>query len=426
MTGLPAGTARFTGTGTAPSAGRAGRLNSRDFLLFFAARATARLGDAMLPVALSAGLITHGLGAGGIGLALASYSVCFAGFVVFGGVFSDRADSRRLMVAADLVRVVTQATAAGLFLTGHVVLWQICVIGAVNGIAAGTFQPGVAAMVPRVARDVQGANAMIRTAESLALLAGPAAAGLLVAAVSAGAVFAAHAGTYALSALCLLLLRLPGADRVKTAPGAPRPRAGSGYFADLTEGWREFRARTWMWAVILLWMVLMVTVWGPQTPLTAIELIPEHGAGSYGLVNSALGGGTALGALLAFRLRPLRPLRAGAVALFGAALFPAAVGAGLPVPVIAACTAVSGAALGFWGVMWATSVQTQVPGPVLGRIHAWEVAGSLSMMPVGQALAGPAAGLFGARPVLLAGAVCAVLVSGVLLAVPAVRHLRRV
>ncbi|MDG9704754.1 MFS transporter [Streptomyces sp. DH37] len=396
---------------------------SRDFLLFFTARAVAMLGDAMLPIALSAGLLGHGMGAGDIGLAMASFTVCFAGFVVFGGVLSDRFDARALMVGSDLVRVATQSLVAALFLTGHVVLWQICAIGAVNGVAAGMFQPGVASTVPKVARDVQGANGVIRTAESLAMLAGPALAGVLVAVASSGGVFAAHAGTYALSALCLVLLRLPARAARAGVTGAAR-RASS-YRADLAEGWREFRSRTWMWAVIVLWMVLMITVTGPLVPLTATEIISEHGARTYGLVNSALGAGTAVGGLLALRIRPLHPLRAGSLALLGYCLFPAAVGAQLPPAAIAACTAVSGAAIGFWGVMWATSVQTQVPGAIRGRVHAYEVAGSLSMLPVGQALAGPAAELVGTRNVLLAGGAAALAVSAALLSVPAVRGLRR-
>ncbi|WP_344328929.1 MFS transporter [Streptomyces macrosporus] len=396
---------------------------SRDFLLFLTARAVAMLGDAMLPIALSAGLLHHGMGAGHIGLAMASFTVCFAGFVVFGGVFSDRFDARALMVGSDLVRVCTQALVAGFFLTGHVVLWQICVIGAVNGVAAGLFQPGVARIVPRVARDVQGANGAVRTVESLAMLAGPALAGTMVAVSSAGGVFVVHAATYALSALCLVLLRLPPADRTAEA-GAGAVRRSS-YRADLVEGWREFRSRTWMWGVIVLWMVMMITVTGPLVPLTATELISGHGERTYGLVNSALGAGTAVGGLLAMRIRPLHPLRAGSLALLGYCAFPAAVAAQLPPVVIAACTAVSGAAIGFWGVMWATSVQTQVPEAIRGRVHAYEVAGSLSMLPVGQALAGPAAGLFGTRSVLAAGAVTAVLVSAALLSVPAIRNLRR-
>ncbi|WP_432069523.1 MFS transporter [Streptomyces sp. AA1529] len=401
-----------------PSGAATAALRSRNFALFFTGRAVAKLGDAMLPIALSAGLIQHGHGPGAIGAALASLTVFLAGFVIFGGVFCDRFDTRRLMIGSDLVRVVTQAGMSALFLSGHVVLWQVCAIGAVNGICAGLFQPGVASTIPRVADDVQGANGLIRTAESLAMLLGPALAGALVGGFSPGGVFAAHAGTYLLSAVCLALLRLPAARG--------RPAGRTRYRADLAEGWREFRARTWMWSVILIWMVYMVTVSGPLVPLTAAEIIPSDGPGVYGLVNSALGGGTALGGLLALRFRPERQLRAGSFALVGCCCYPAAVGLGLPPAAMMAAAAVWGMGGGVWSVMWATSVQTQVPGRILNRIHAYEVAGSLAMMPAGQALAGPAAQLLGARTVLLAGGVIMIGISAALLSVPAVRTLRAV
>ncbi|MGX1541832.1 MFS transporter [Streptomyces adustus] len=405
--------------GRTPPGGRSGLFRSRDFALFFVGRAVARLGDTMLPVALAAGLLQHGYGAGAVGLAMAATAAAFAGLVVFGGVFADRFDTRSLMIGADLVRLGTQALAAGLFFAGHVVLWEICLIGFVNGVAAAVFQPGVASTVPRLAADVQGANGAIRVAESAAQLAGPALAGLLVGFSSPGAVFAVHAATYAVSALCLLLLRLPplAAGRSRTATATFR--------TDLVEGWREFRARTWLWGVIAIWCLYMVAVWGPTVPLVATEVVQQHGPRAYGLVNSALGAGTVVGGLLALRLRPRRMLRAGAVALFGFAAFPWAVGAGLGIPAMAACAAVAGAGMSFWGVMWATSVQTQVPSDVLNRIHAYDVAGSLAMMPVGQALAGPAASLLGASHVLLVSAGVSLVVPVALLAVPAIRGLLR-
>ncbi|OON81875.1 MFS transporter [Streptomyces tsukubensis] len=395
------------------------RLWSRDFGLFFTARAVAKLGDTMLPVALAAGLLQHGYGAGAVGLAMASSVACFAGLVIFGGVFADRFSTRLLMIGADSVRLVTQSLAAVMFFTGHVVLWEICVIGAVNGAAAAVFQPGVASTVPRLAADVQKANGAVRVAESVMALAGPAVAGMLVGFVSAGAVFVVHAGTYALSALCLVLLRLPAA-----LPGTEARI--SGFRADLVQGWREFRSRTWLWGVIAVWGLFTVAVWGPAVPLVATEVVRGHGPSAYGLVNSALGAGTVVGGLLALRLRPRHMLRAGAVALFGVCLFPASVGAGLGVPLMAAGSAVAGAGMSFWGVMWATSVQTQVPADVLNRLHAYDVAGSLAMMPVGQALAGPAASVFGADRVLLTGGATTLVVAAILLSVPAIRGLVRV
>ncbi|MFZ3566877.1 MFS transporter [Streptomyces sp. BH097] len=395
---------------------------TRDFGLFFTARGVAKLGDSMLPVALAAGLLQYGYGAGAVGLAMASSVACFAGLVIFGGVLADRFNTRLLMTGADLVRLVTQSLAAVMFFTGHVVLWQICVIGAINGSAAAVFQPGVAGTVPRLASDVQAANGAIRVAESGAQLAGPAVAGMLVALASPGLVFAAHAGTYALSALCLLLLRLPPLPR-DTAVGRTRPRGA--FRAELVEGWREFRSRRWLWGVISVWCVLMIGASGPAVPLVAVQVTQEYGSGAYGLVNSALGAGTVVGGVLALRLRPRRMLRAGALALFGFALFPATAGAGLGVPWMMAGCAVAGAGMSFWGVMWATSVQTQVPREILNRIHAYEVAGSIAMQPVGQALAGPAAATFGTQQVLLAGGVVTLLVAATMLSIPAIRGLVR-
>ncbi|EGX58187.1 integral membrane efflux protein [Streptomyces zinciresistens K42] len=376
----------------------------------------------MLPVALAAGLLQRGYGADAVGLALAATSAAFAGLVVFGGVVADRFDTRRLMIGADLVRLCTQSLAAALFFSGHVVLWQICAIGFVNGAAGAVFQPGVAGTVPRLAADVQGANGAIRIAEAVAQLAGPALAGLLVAFASPGAVFAAHAATYAVSGLCLMLLRLP--------PAPPRERHGAGrgaraFRADLVEGRREFRSRPWLWRVIAIWCVYMIAVWGPAVPLVATEVIQRHGPRAYGLVNSALGAGTVVGGLLALRLRPRHLLRAGAIGLFAFAGFPVSVGAGAPVGAMAAGAAVAGAGTAFWSVMWATSVQTQVPADALNRIHAYDVAGSLAMMPVGRALAGPAAGAVGAGPVLLVAGGASVLVAGALLMTRAVRDLVR-
>ncbi len=75
--------------------------------------------------------------------------------------------------------------------------------------------------------------------------------------------------------------------------------------------------------------------------------------------------------------------------------------------------------------MRATSVQTRVPGEVLNRVHAYEVAGSVGMFPVGSALAGPAVGAFGTDRVLEVGIVVALLTAALLAAHP-IRTLTRI
>ncbi|MEU8890505.1 MFS transporter [Streptomyces sp. NPDC048442] len=405
------------------------RLWSRDFGLFFLSRAVARLGDTMLPVALAAGLLQQGYDVTSVGVAMAVPTVSWAGLVIFAGVIADRVNPRRLMIGADLVRLVSQCLAAVLFFSGHVVLWQVLVIGLVNGGAAAVFQPGVASTVRQLSADAQQGNGAIRTVEAVMSLAGPTAAGLLVAVTSAGSVFAVHAGTYAVSAVCLWVMRLPdraAAPQTRAEKTGTTPSGTGGMRQGLREGWLAVRVRPWLWGVLVLWCFFALTARGPAQPLIATEMVQQHGPAVYGLVNSALGCGTVVGGILAMRLRPAFQLRAGAVGVALFAVFPFAVGSGLAVPAIAAGAAVGGMGMAFWGVMWATSIQTQVPHDVLNRVYAYDIAGSIALLPVGEALAGPAAEQFGLRTMLLAGAVCTVVVSAALLSVPAIRRLRRV
>lgn len=404
-----------------PQAGKltatSSRLWTRSFGLFFLARGVAKLGDGMLPVALVAGLVHYGYGAGAVGLAMASFTACFAGFVIVGGVIADRVSTRALMIGADLVRVLTQSVAAIIFATGHVVLWQICAIGAVNGICAALFQPGVASTIPKIADDVQSANGAIRIAESITTIAGPVLAGVLLGVTSAATVFAVHALTYVTSAVCLALLTLP--------TGVQR-KAATAFLADLAEGWHEFTARRWLWGVIAIWLIFMLTAFGPTTPLAATDIVTRHGVHAFAIVSSAYGVGMVAGGVLAMRTRPIHPLRAGSLVLFGYLAQPLTVGLQSPAPVIVTGFAVSGAAMSFWLVMWATSIQTQVPPDIISRIHAYEVAGSLAMMPAGEALAGPAAQVVGLHQMLIISAVFTALCASAMTAVPAIRNLRRV
>jgi MFS family permease len=419
-TGKSPGTAHREGPFGTPY--RAEGLWSRDFKLFLLARAAARLGDAMLPVALASGLLGHGYQAGAVGLAMGSPTLAWASLVIFAGVLADRRDTRRLMIGADLLRMGTQGLVAYFFWSGHVVLWQICLIGLVNGAASAVFQPGVAGTVRALSRDPQKANGAIKTAESVTYLTGPALAGLIVGLASAGDVFMLHSLIYAVSGTCLIAMRLPRPRTERKSTGQTTPGLGQG----LQQGWQAVKMRPWLWGVLALWSLFALTARGPTGPLIATAVVQRHGVQSYGFVNSALGAGTVLGGVLAMRINPRHQLRAGAGALALFALMPAAVGAALPLPALAASAAVAGTGISFWGVMWATSLQTQVPYEVVNRVSAFDMAGSMAMLPVGQALAGPAASAFGLPNVLLVGGTATVAMSLALLAVPAVRRLSRV
>ncbi|MFE7380396.1 MFS transporter [Streptomyces zhihengii] len=390
---------------------------NRNFRLFFAARAVAVLGDGMIPVALAAGLLDAGRPASSVGYALGSWMGPFALLVLFGGVLADRFTARRMMIVADILRLVGGVVLTVLFTTGNPPLWAVYALSALAGVGAALFQPGVASTIPRVAPDVQRANAVLRVSEALMTMAGPAFAGLVVSLAGAGAVFGANAVTFGVSAVCLALMRLA------PLPGDDAKRGSMA--AELVDGWREFLARSWLWQVIAVWTVYGLTVLGPMLPLTATLVTQEHGSASYGVLMAVNGAGSAAGGLLALRTRPARPLAAGAVALLGVPVNTVLLASDAPVAVLGAGQFVLGTSFAFWLVMWSTSVQTHVPQEALNRLHAYDVAGSLLMLAAGRALAGPAAEVLGLRQVLLGGSVIGVAVMCVLLLLPSVRRLPR-
>ncbi|WP_245194612.1 MFS transporter [Kitasatospora phosalacinea] len=389
---------------------------SGSFRLYFTARSAGLLSDAMLPVAVSAGLVAAGYETSEVGFAMAFLLGPFAGLVLFGGVLADRFTARRLMIFADLLNLTTRVLLAVLFFRGFDQLWQLYLLLALAGTAAAMFQPGAASTVPLVATDVQGANGVLRIAEALTGLIGPALAAALIT-VSTGWVMVIAGVMYAVSAYCLLTLRL--------GP-VPAPPPGDSLWRNLVAGWHEFWSRSWMWGVILIWMVFTVLSWGPLAPVVVGDIGKRDGVVAYGVINSMLGAGTIIGGVLAIRVKPVRPLAAGATALFLFAVQQFAFAAGLPWPLLGAAQLVSGIGISFWGVMWATSVQTQVPGEVLNRIHAYEVAGSVCMFPLGSALAGPAVDLLGTTQVYLVGGVVTLGTATALLLSPPIRDLRRV
>ncbi|MFI6453047.1 MFS transporter [Streptosporangium amethystogenes] len=389
---------------------------TRDFSLYFGARSVSLLGDAMMQVAaaLAVGAV---YGLSGVGYVLAIWTFPFVVFVLFGGVFADRIGARAMMVGADAVRVFTQGTVAVAFLTGTPPLWLLLTCSFLAGTAAAMFQPGVNGMVPLVARDPQRANATLKIADAAAQLAGPALAGVIMAVSGAGVVYSLNAAAFAFSGLCLALLRL--------APAAARGERSTVLF-DLRRGWTEFRSRTWMWSVIVVWMFFGLLVFGPYIPLSSRLIGERLGDAAYGWVIAGLGTGTVVGGLIAIRFRPARPLAAGAAAMTGFALIPLSAALELPLPLLMAGHLAGGVSWAFWSVMWSTSVQTQVTPDVLNRVTAYEIAGSVSGVAVGQALVGPVAAVVNPLDLLFVSAGVSIAVCAVLLLTRPIRTLHRI
>lgn len=124
------------------------------------------------------------------------------------------------------------------------------------------------------------------SAGSASEIAGPLAGGLLVVAAGPGCAIGVDGATFAFSAVCLTMLRVPG---------RPQRDAG-GFLSDLREGWDAFTARTWVWTFVVYFAVAN-TFWGAWTALGPVVADRDlGGAAAWGTVLAALGLG-ALGAV---------------------------------------------------------------------------------------------------------------------------------
>jgi len=115
---------------------------------------------------------------------------------------------------------------------------------------------------------------------------------------------------------------------------------------------------------------------------------------------------------------------AATLTCFLGALLPALLVAPAPAAWIAVAAFAAGAGHEVFGVLWNTALHTRVAPEVLSRVSAYDVVGSIALVPLGQVLAGFGVEAFGAPATLRAAVAAIVLPTALVLLVPEVRHLR--
>jgi MFS family permease len=101
------------------------------------------------------------------------------------------------------------------------------------------------------------------------------------------------------------------------------------------------------------------------------------------------------GALLMTRWKPRRLLFVGTLCVFPLALPSAALAVPASVEVLCAVMFLTGVTLEVFGVSWMTALHQEMPEDKLSRVSAYDWFGSVALMPLATALAGPAESAFG-------------------------------
>ena len=355
-------------------------------MLFFG-RLVSFLGNAMAPVALAFAVLDLTGSAGDLGLVLAARAIPTIGLLLFGGVWADRLPRHMILAAFSLVAAVTQAAAAALLLCGTAHVWQLALLEAVNGMAAAFLGPAALGIVPQTVAPelIQPANALLGLAVNVAKVLGAGMAGVVVAGFGPGWGMAFDAATFVVAAAFFARLGLP---RVSL------PQAGM--FRELRNGWWEFRARTWLWVIVVQFAFVNAAFsagFAVLGPLVAKRDL--GGAATWGLVVAAESAGFMAGGLLALWHRPRRPLLVGTYGVLAGVPVLVTLAVVAPVPVVLAAAFVAGVGFETFGVQWDTTVQHHVPAEALSRVYAYDSVGSFVFNPIGQSLAGPAMIAFG-------------------------------
>jgi MFS family permease len=390
------------------------------FRLLFWSQLLSVLGDQITVVALPFAVLSIGGGLGDVGLVVAAGTLPFALFAILGGVWADRLPRHRVMLASDLVRLVTQGLMAGLLLSGAAEIWHLVALMAVFGTADAFFAPAMTGLTPAVVSTerLHEANALRGLLLSGGHTAGPALGGLLIVGLGTGGAIAVDAATFAVSAAALARMRPAVVERATEQV--------AGLLAGVRDGFAEVRARPWVQAFLGLLFAYHVVVLPAIFVLGPVLADREYGgAASWATVTASFGVGAVAGSLLIARLRPRRPMLVATLAMTVASCQAAFIGSGLPLGAIAALEAVAGVGVSTGFTLWETTLQEQIPEHAISRVSSYDFLLSAGMLPLGFAVAGPLAAAIGLHELLVLETLVGVPIALLVLTVPAIRRIER-
>jgi MFS family permease len=324
------------------------------------------------------------------------------------GVFVDRWDRHRVLVATQVLSALQSLGLAILALTGVITVAQVLALqvfqGVINAFDTPARQAFVVTMIEDRA-DLPNAIALNSSMVNASRIVGPSIGGVLIAAVGEGWCFMADAISYLAVIASLLAMRLPPRERT-----APTTRV----VEELRDGFEYVTTFAPIRTALLL-LALVSTMGMPYTvlmPAVTAKLL-HGGPHTLGLLMTASGCGALVGALyLATRRSVIGLGRAIAIAaaVFGVGLIAFGLSRSLwlsliILPLVGAGFMVSLAATN-------TIVQTITEEHLRGRVMAFYTMAFLGTAPLGSLLAGVLADRIGEPHTIIVGGVACVLGAG--------------
>jgi MFS family permease len=352
----------------------------------------------MAPVALAFAVLDLTGSVTDLGIVVGARSIAMVALLLFGGVLADRLPRRVILQGSCTAAAITQALIALAVLGGFASVPLLIVLSVANGAVGAMSMPAVLAMTPQTVPTelLRPANAIVRMAVTIAMTVGASLSGLVAGVWGPGWATALSAVAFALAAGGYLGMR-------KHIPTGPI-RSGARPLAELREGWTEFRARTWVWVVVLQFMVVNAALVGGTQVLGPVVADATIGRPAWGVVLGAQTIGAFLGALVAARWHPRRPLFIGVAVILFEALPLVALAEAPRLVVLLVVMFGAGMITEQFGIAWDTSMQQHIPPDKLARVYSYDAIGSILAIPLGEIAVGPIAQHIGTSPTLLGAA----------------------
>jgi len=397
------------------------------YRLLFGSQVLSILGDRVTSVSLPFAVLAIDGGVGDVAAVSAAQFLPFVVLALPAGVWADRLDRKKILIASDAVRLVCQLLAATLLLGGGATVPSLVAIAAVYGAADAFFAPAFTGLLPTTVSvgNLQPANALRGLSSSFGSVAGPVLAGLLIAfAGGPGGALAFDALTFAVSIALLLPLRPRLVDE---AMSEEDPVATTTHFwTSLKEGWVEVRSRSWvlgfLGGISAYHLVVLPAIYVIGPVLMDREL---DGARSWAVVVACFGAGAIVGDLVFMRWQPAHAIRVASLLLVGASCQAAFIGSGLGTWGIGGLEFFAGICVTGAFTLWETSLGEHIPDRSLSRVSSYDYLSSNGAIPLGNVLAGAASAAYGLHATLLAMTVIGVGSTLAVAALPGVRHLPR-
>lgn len=394
-------------------------LRHRPFAFLWAGQSISRLGDSLYRIALAWWVLQKTGSAAVMGTVLIFSMAPMMIFVLIGGVAADRFPRVRVMLLADILRLVVSGLVAALAAADKLEVWHIFIASMIFGTVGAFFQPAYVAIIPEITSlDIRNsANSLTSLSYKLSGVIGPAIGALIVKASGPAAAFALDSASFLVSAACIAPLLGHADTRVDAGPR-------QGILAEIKDGLATVAGIPWLWITITLFGFANVTLSGPMAvamPFLVKDFLHAD-VDTLGAIYTVQSIGQILGAVLVGRMRKLGHrglIGYGSQVIYGALL--AVMGLGIPVLAVMAVNFVFGVFFSFFDLIWTATLQEMVPREKLGRVSSVDQLGSFVLLPIGYGVAGWATDILSAPVVFVVGGIGTALLTALAMLHPAIR-----